>query len=112
MKKVITLTESDLIRLVKKIINEQDFKISKSGKNVNINGQNYALQVYKLGGWKDVDIDELRPRTDGGYDIKASLGIFSQRDVVPADTINLIKNNLGKAEILLGGKTQKKLVKL
>lgn len=103
-----------LIKVFKEIISEQvpPIKIQQSGDYVNINGQNYKLQVYKLGGWKDVGIDKLNPRNDGGYDITASLGIFSQTDVVPSDTIRHIQNYIGKPEITLGGKVPKKLVKM
>jgi hypothetical protein len=112
MKKIIKLTESELVGLVKKIIIEQDIKVQKAGNNISINGVNYKLQIYKLGGWKNVSVDALSPRTDGGYDIEASLGFISKKDIVPADTISVIKNNLKKSEIELGGKTPKKLVKL
>lgn len=106
----ILVTESQL----KKIISEQTppLKIQQSDNYVTINGQNYKLQVFKLGGWKNVDIDKLNPRPDGGYDITASLGLFSQSDVVPSDTVKQIQSNLGKPEINLGGKTPKKLVKM
>lgn len=108
MKIIITETQYS------KLLSEQPapLKIEREGPIVTINGQKYKLQVFKLGGWKNVEIDKLNPRPDGGYDITASLGLFSQSDVVPSDTIKQIQVNLGKPEINLGGKTPKKLVKM
>jgi hypothetical protein len=105
----IIINESQLHR----ILSEQ-LKIQKNGNYVNLNNQSYKLQVWKLGDWRDVNIDVLTPRNDGGYDIKASLGMFSQNDVVPVDTVNLIKSYIDKQEsiIPLGGKTQKRLKKV
>lgn len=103
-----------LSEIFQEVVSEQvsPVKIQQSGNSIVINGHNYQLQVYKLGGWKNVDIDKLNPRPDGGYDITASLGMFSQSDIVPSDTIKHIQNYLGKPEINLGGKTPKKLVKM
>jgi len=99
---------------MKRILSEQitPLKIEQNDKFITINGQNYKLQIYKFGTWKNVDINYLKPRPDGGYDIKASLGLFSQSDIVPVDTVQQIISNLGKPEINLGGKTAKKLVKI
>ncbi len=106
----IVITESQY----KRVILEQstsELSVQKDGTHLSINGQKYKLQVYKLGGWKDVNVDYIR-QTPNGYQVKASLGIFSQTDIVPTDTINVIKMNVGKPEITLGGKTPKKLIKL
>lgn len=95
-------------------LNEQkgpELNVQKDGTNVNINGQKYKLQIFKLGGWKDVDVDDIK-NTTKGVEVKASLGFISQTDLVPLDTVNVIKMNVGKPEINLGGKTPKKLVKL
>lgn len=113
-----TITEEDRNRIkrlygVKGLASQQTpLKIQTNGPNVNINGQDYRLQVYKLGGWKNVSINKVNPRPDGGYDITASLGIFSQSDVVTSDTVKFIQSNVGNPEIMLGGKTPKKLVKI
>ena len=98
---------------LKKIIEQSTAQLSvqRDGTALNINGQRYKLQVYKLGGWKDVDVDDIR-QTGDGYQVKASLGMFSQTDTVPSDTVRSIKMNVGKPEINLGGKTPKKLVKI
>lgn len=85
--------------------------VQKHGKYLNINGQVYKLQVYKLGGWKNVSVDNIQ-QTPNGFELKATLGFISQTEIVPQDTVNLIVNNLGSPEINLGGKTPKKLVKL
>lgn len=80
-------------------------------KNVNINGQEYKLEVKKGFGWMGVNVDKLVPIKDGWQVTASKLGM-SQTDIVPQDTINLVAQNLGKPMIDLGGKTPKRLVKL
>ena len=76
-----------------------------------INGQKYKLQVEKpIVGWINVNIDNVEQTKDGWKVTASKLG-STQTDIVPSDTLNVIKQNLGSQEINLGGKTPKKLVK-
>jgi hypothetical protein len=117
MKKIIRLTESDLNRIVKRVIEEQGAKpivnVQKTNDNkLTVDGVKYKLQVDKgFMGWLDVDVDECLPYGDS-YKIKASLGPVSKEDIVPSDTLRAVKNKIGSDKIELGGKTPKRLKKL
>lgn len=108
----ILVTNEQLRNIVKEqVTTKPPISVVKDGSNVSINGQKYKLQVYKLGGWKDVDVDDIKS-TPNGFQVSASFWGVSKTDLVPSDTIDHIKMNVGKPEINLGGKIQKKLVKL
>lgn len=95
-----------------KNLKEQSLVAKKTddGK-ILINGQKYKLQVEKpIVGWVNVNIDNIEQTNDGWRVTASKLGSH-QTDIVPSDTINIIKQNLGSQEIKLGGKTPKKLVK-
>lgn len=92
-----------------------DVKVTTDNK-LNINGVIYKLQVDKgFLGWLDVSVDKVMPvKTKEGnntYKITASKLGTEVTEVVPYDSIVLIKNNLGKDKINLGGKTPKRIVK-
>ena len=117
MAKIIRLTESDLTRLVKRIIKEQGAKpivsVQKTNDNkLSVDGVKYKLQVDKgFLGWLDVDVEECSPYGDS-YKIKASLGPVSKEDIVPSDTLRVVKSKIGSDKIELGGKTPKRLKKI
>ena len=94
-----------------KVLNEQIKAQVTPSKNVNINGQEYKLEVKKGLGWMGVNVDKLIPIKDGWQVTASKLGM-SQTDVVSQDTINVVAKNLGQPMIDLGGKTPKRLVKV
>ena len=117
MARIIKLTESDLTRLIRTVINEQGNKpivnVQKTSDNkLTVDGVRYKLQVDKgFLGWFDVDVDECTPYGDS-YKIKVSLGPVSKEDVVPSDTLRIVKTKIGNDKIELGGKTPKRLKKI
>lgn len=117
MKNLIRLTESDLVRLINKVIKEQGAKpiinVQKTNDNMLlVDGVKYKLQVDKgFMGWLDVDVDECSPQGDS-YKIRASLGPVSKEDIVPSDILRAVKSRIGSDKIELGGKTPKRLKKV
>jgi len=117
MKKLIRLTESDLINLIKRVIKEQGAKpiinVQKTNDSMlSVDGVKYKLQINKgIMGWIDVDVDECSPQGDS-YKIKASAMGFSKKDIVPSDTLRFVKSKIGSDKIELGGKTPKRLKKI
>lgn len=112
MSKKIILTETELVNLVKKIINEQPVKVTSDGL-VIISGNKYRLQKKGL----DVDVDSIRPQKDGSFEVRASLGIISQQDTLPKIEVDrIIKLADEGAKIIpipnREGKIDKKLIKI
>lgn len=83
------------------------------GKVLINNMYKYQLKVDKGGllGWINVSVKNIIP-TQNSFKITASALGFTQSDIVPVDSITIIKNNLGKDKIDLGGETPKRLVKI
>lgn len=96
---------------LKEQILEQTLNAQKTddGK-LNINGHKYKLEVQTALGWVSVNIKKL-VQTANGWEVEASKGWMSQTKTVPNDTVSIIKQNIGKPTIDLGGKEPKRLVK-
>jgi hypothetical protein len=112
MKKIIRLTESDLTRIIKKIIKEQEleedslvvspYELTASGgyivikDTVNKKNYKYELQVKKVL-WVGVDVDDF----PGGNSIKASgLGMSKTINIDKNVVKNILSKKLGQSEIL------------
>lgn len=107
MKKIIKLTESDLSRIVRRVINETklisspyvleaingDIKITD---NKTKKSYTYGFEIKQLGFWVGVDIVDF----PNGNSIKASgLGITKTISVDKEKIKNIISKNWGKATI-------------
>jgi len=94
--------------------------VNVTDNKLNINGKIYKLQVEKsvlgMNTWLDVNVEKVKPvKTKEGkdtYEITASKLGTTVTEIVPYDSILLIKNNLGQKKISLGGKTPKRIVKI
>jgi hypothetical protein len=112
MKKIVRLTESDLTRIVKKIIKEQEleedslvvspYQLTASGgyiiikDTVNKKNYKYELQVKKVI-WVGVDVNDF----PGGNSIKASgLGMSKTINLDKNIVKNILSKKLGQSEIL------------
>jgi|LakMenEpi03Aug12_release.lakeMendotaPanAssembly.Ray.scaffolds.fasta_scaffold157824_2 hypothetical protein len=111
MKKVIRLTESELIKLVKRVILEQEldedslvvspYELTASGGYIVIkdtkNKKNYKYELkVKKGFWIGVDVDDF----PGGNTIKASgLGMSKTINIDKNIVKNILSKKLGQSEI-------------
>lgn len=111
MKRIVKLTESDLIRIVKKVINEQEleedsivvspYELSASNgyiivKNLTTKkSYKYELQI-KKGFWVGVNVDDF----PSGNSIKAS-GLGMSKTIQLDKTVikNILSKKLGQSEI-------------
>jgi hypothetical protein len=93
-------------------LNEDEIKnVSVQNGKIIIDGHKYELQA-KLGFWKSVDVESII-KSNQDWKIKASVSFLpSVNEIIPKDKVNYITQHLGEREIMLGGKTPKKLVKL
>lgn len=93
-------------------INEStDLNVRVKDGNLSINGIEYGLEVKLLLVWKKAKVQKVNS-TDGKYTITASaLGKTQSLEVDPK-YISKIEKNLGKDEIELGGKLEKRLIKV
>ena len=111
MKRIVKLTESDLVRIVKKVINEQEleedsivvspYELSASDgyiivKNLTTKkSYKYELQI-KKGFWVGVNVDDF----PSGNSIKAS-GLGMSKTIQLDKTVikNILSKKLGQSEI-------------
>ena len=112
MKKIIRLTESDLFKIVKRIIKEGDleearlvvspYELNASGGYILIkdttNKKNYKYELQiKKGFWVRVNVDDF----PSGKSIKASgLGMSKTINVDKNVVKNILSKKLGQSEIL------------
>lgn len=111
MKKIV-LKESELVSLIKKIVNEQSVKLADEGA-VIIAGYKYKLQKSGI----DVNVDDIKPQADGSLRITASLGFISKQDTLPKvqvyDIIKLAEKGADKIPVPnKKGEIDKQLVKI
>jgi hypothetical protein len=113
MKKIIRLTEKELINIVKRVINENELSedvisvepyLLSATKNGNVhiyNKQENASVYYSLSVWKGVTWVSLTVLDfPNGTQIKVSgLGVVKTVDINKNDIINIVKKNWGKKEI-------------
>lgn len=92
------------------LLNESDFNVKTVGGNLVINDITYKLKV-KKGLWLSVNVLNVTPIKDT-YEITASALGFEEKNIVPKESLDIIKRDLGQKEIYLGGEDPKKLVKI
>ena len=97
MKRTIRLTESELVKLVKKVINEQSVDLKLDGGGIKIGNYNFELKLQlPLGDQRKLEIKNLE-KNDSGYNIEfklpndTNLKKFKLSDT---DIDDIIKNNL------------------
>ena len=109
------------LKLEKRLLKEEEdtptnIKVSRTNDGkLLLNNIKYRLEIYKLFGWKEVNVTHIVPKNNS-FEITGKFGPFTQTEVVPLDSVNKIKIALNQkpppSEIELGGETKKRLIKI
>jgi len=109
MKKIIKLTESDLIKIVKKVIKETNtievspykLTITKNGNiEVNNNGSIKTYELYKVIDYSpDIKLTAIEFSNDGKFLTVSAMGFKKTKEIDKDKIKTLIKQNWTKTEI-------------
>jgi hypothetical protein len=110
MKKIIRLTESDLTRLIKRVIVEMETppSISVEDGKVLIDSIKWQLQAYSnVTGWLNIKVLSLIKQSDGSYKMQYQHPVKWEKPIaiINKDKVDLIMKEKNRATEIDLGKT-------
>jgi hypothetical protein len=110
MKKIIRLTESDLTRLIKRVIVEMEtppsISVNKDGKIV-IDSIKWQLQAYGAFMWWNVKVLSLTKQSNGNYKMEYVHPSNKKQleSIIKKDKVDLIMKEINRSKEIDLGKT-------